>query len=226
MLRPFLRVVTLLKQTNTTLKYEVFLRLNRGGESLNAQEIRNVAFRGNMNDAIYELADSSFLRNQLKISDEKSSAYRNMNDAEYVLRFLTLEEKFQNFSGSLVREMDDFMERNQLASTNKISASRTLFSEALDRCEQVWGEYAFKRPEGNGWRDQLLAGMYDAQMISISQIGQQNFNRAASHSGDVLRMTRDLFDDENFDKAVRTGTNTPARISYRIERMTELLKSI
>ncbi|MGM4907808.1 DUF262 domain-containing protein [Tardiphaga sp. 866_E4_N2_1] len=58
LLRPFLRVVTLLKQTNVTLKYEVFLRLNRGGESLNAQEIRNVAFRGSMNEAIYALADS------------------------------------------------------------------------------------------------------------------------------------------------------------------------
>lgn len=35
-LRPYLRVVTLLKQTDAMLKYEVFLRLNRGGEALNA----------------------------------------------------------------------------------------------------------------------------------------------------------------------------------------------
>ena len=46
---PDIRVVTLLKQTHASLKYEVFLRLNRGGEILNAQEIRNVAFRGSLN---------------------------------------------------------------------------------------------------------------------------------------------------------------------------------
>jgi len=131
MLRPFLRVVTLLKQTNTALKYEVFLRLNRGGESLNAQEIRNVAFRGTMNDAIYELAESPFLLHQLKITDDRSPAYRNMTDAEYVLRFLALEESFHHFSGSLVREMDDFMERNQHAADQEVLAKRNQFTHAL-----------------------------------------------------------------------------------------------
>lgn len=226
MLRPFLRVVTLLKQTNATLKYEVFLRLNRGGESLNAQEIRNVAFRGKLNDAIYTLANTEFLRNQLKIVDEKSSAFRNMNDAEYVLRFLTLQESFQNFSGSLVREMDDFMERNQNASQNEIDQLGRLFSDSLERCEKLWGDQAFKRPDGNGWRDQLLAGMYDAQMISVSQITAPQFAKALAKSDHVLKSTRDLFNDDEFDKAVRTGTNTPARISYRIEQMTDLLQSI
>jgi hypothetical protein len=226
LLRPFLRVVTLLKQTNVTLKYEVFLRLNRGGESLNAQEIRNVAFRGSMNEAIYALADNPFLRSQLKITDGKSSAYRNMSDAEYVLRFLTLEKSFNNFSGSLVREMDDFMERNQNARPNEIAAARDLFLGALDGCEKIWGTHAFKRPDGTGWRDQLLAGMYDAQMISVSQINSVQLRKAIANSGEVLQKTRDLFDDEEFDQAVRTGTNTPARIAYRIEQMTELLQSI
>ena len=86
-LRPYLRVVTLLRQTDEMLKYEVFLRLNRGGEALNAQEIRNVAFRGPLNDRIYQLSENQFLRRQLKIDSEKSSAYRAMVDAEYVLRY-------------------------------------------------------------------------------------------------------------------------------------------
>jgi hypothetical protein len=67
-LRPYIRVVTLLKQTHASLKYEVFLRLNRGGEILNHQEIRNVAFRGSLNNEIYSLSDNVFLKNQLKIS--------------------------------------------------------------------------------------------------------------------------------------------------------------
>jgi hypothetical protein len=39
--RPYIRVITLLRQTDPNLKYEVFLRLNTGGEKLLAQEIRN-----------------------------------------------------------------------------------------------------------------------------------------------------------------------------------------
>src|SRR5262249_53129322 len=96
-LRPYIRVVTLLKQTQSALKYEVFLRLNRGGEILNQQEIRNVAFRGSLNDAVYKLSENDFLKRQLKIVSTSSSAFRDMSDAEYVLRFLTLRERLEHF---------------------------------------------------------------------------------------------------------------------------------
>jgi len=225
-LRPFLRVVTLLKQTDPLLKYEVFLRLNRGGEALNPQEIRNVAFRGPMNDAIYSLSGREFLRQQLKIENDRSSAYREMNDAEYVLRFLTLLERIDGFSGSLVREMDDFMRRRQHASARDVDSIADRFAAALDKCEQLWGRYAFRRPEGQGWRDQTLAGMYDAQMISVALIRENVFANALKKTANLLTATRKLFNEPEFDKSVRTGTNTPARIKYRVQRMKEILEGL
>lgn len=225
-LRPYLRVVTLLKQTDPMLKYEVFLRLNRGGEALNAQEIRNVAFRGPLNDRIYVLSENHFLRQQLKIDGDKSAAYREMDDAEYVLRFLTLSERITTFSGSLVKEMDEYMRRHQLDSGQGVDNLAATFNQAIDRCQAIWGGYAFRRPEGQGWRDQTLAGLYDAQMISASQISQQIADKAANHQADVQEKTRALFEEAEFDKSVRTGTNTPARIRYRVKRMKELLEAI
>lgn len=114
--RPYLRVVTLLKQSDNELRYEVFRRLNTGGERLEPQEIRNVIFRGPMNDLIYELAEEPFLKRQLKIVNSKSSAYASMTDAEYVLRFFAMRQKWNRFSGSLVKSMDGFMEENQVLS--------------------------------------------------------------------------------------------------------------
>jgi hypothetical protein len=153
-LRPYLRVVTLLKQTQAALKYEVFLRLNRGGEVLNPQEIRNVAYRGPLNTAIYKLAGNDFLRRQLKITGPSSSAYKLMNDAEYVLRFLTLRERLPTFSGMLAHEMNDFMERNQSAAEANVEEYTKRFNRAISYSETLWGKHAFKRPEGNSWRDQ------------------------------------------------------------------------
>jgi hypothetical protein len=225
-LRPFLRVVTLLKQTDPMLKYEVFLRLNRGGEALNAQEIRNVAFRGPLNDKIYELSGSPFLRQQLKIQNDKSSAFREMSDAEYVLRFLALNNGIEDFSGSLVREMDDFMRRKQIASQDEVLAITEPFTTALSRCDRLWDAQAFRRPEGQVWRDQTLAGMYDAQMIAVSTITQAAFENALLKKDDVIAGTRGLFDDDEFDKSVRSGTNTPNRIKYRVRKMKELLENI
>ncbi|MCH9012676.1 MAG: DUF262 domain-containing protein [Proteobacteria bacterium] len=225
-LRPFLRVVTLLKQTDSLLKYEVFLRLNRGGETLIAQEIRNVAFRGPLNDAIYDLSALQFLRDQLKIRNDKSPAYTKMMDAEYVLRFLSLHNVHEHFSGSLVREMDEFMRRWQHATAQEVTQFTDVFKGALHRCEQLWGEKAFRRPEGNLWRDQTLAGMYDAQMISVAIISNATFTRAKARKDKLLAATRALFDDAEFDKSVRTGANKPARIKNLVSKMREALESL
>lgn len=223
-LRPFLRVVTLLKQSDPLLKYEVFLRLNRGGEPLNPQEIRNVGFRGPLNDAIYAAGRAPFLRKKLKIESDKSTAFRDMSDAEYVLRYVTLRDRVDAFSGSLVGEMDAFMRANQtvtLAVANGIVAK---FSEALTRCEEIWGDVAFRRPEGAGWRDQTLAGMYDAQMVAAGSLTHAELVLAVANRNVVIERTRELFAGAEFDKAVRTGTNTPARIRYRVQEMKNALE--
>ncbi|WP_366555946.1 DUF262 domain-containing protein [Aquibaculum sediminis] len=224
-LRPFLRVVTLLKQTNEHLKYEVFLRLNRGGESLNQQEIRNVAFRGAMNDAIYECAKNTFLRKQLKITSEKSQSYRQMQDAEFVLRFLALSVDLAHFRGSLIRQMDTFMLKHE--NTDKKSAFNisNSFNIAIARVEEIWGERAFQRPDGLGWRDQLLAGLYDAQMLASWRLEEKEFISVCSRRKHIVEKTRQLFSDKEFDKSVRTGTNTPARIRYRVTKTYETLLS-
>lgn len=222
-LRPYLRVVTLLKQTNEQLKYEVFMRLNKGGESLNQQEIRNVAFRGALNEEIYSCSENPFLRGQLKISSDKSQAYRQMQDAEYVLRFLALSYDLERFRGSLVQHMNRFMIDHEGVSRAEASRMVIPFRNAIDRCENIWAERAFQRPDGNGWREQMLAGLYDAQMLAAWRLSQAQYEKASADRAQIIENTRLLFQEPEFDKSVRAGTNTPARIRYRVQRMFETL---
>jgi hypothetical protein len=221
--RPYLRVITLLKQSDSTLKFEVFTRLNRGGETMAAQELRNVAYRGPLNDLIYALAENEFLKQQLKIRSERSTAYQLMTDAEYVLRFLTLRSSWRKFSGNYRTEMDNFMRQNQDASDAKQKEYSQAFNVAIGMCQKIWGNEAFKRPTADGWRDQLLAGMYDAEMVAAEHVPSNVREAAAKRSKWVKERTRKLFDDEQFEQAVRQGTNTPARISFRIQKIIELL---
>jgi hypothetical protein len=228
-IRPYLRVVTLLKQSDPDLKYDVFERLNTGGETLNAQEIRNVAFQGPLNDLIYgELCNAPFLLKQLKITEpkDKSPAYRKMQDAEYVLRFLTLSASWKTFSGDFARSMDGFMERYRHAPSSELKAFRMSFFHALNWTETLWGEHAFNRPAGRGWRDQTLAGMFDAEMLAVSLLNSAQLKRLEDKQEAVLGVTRKLFGDQRFEQAVRVGTNTPSRVRYRIETLTEALNSI
>lgn len=224
--RPYLRVVTLLKQSDSELKYEVFTRLNKGGEELNAQEIRNVAFRGDLNDLIYDLAEDDFLRDRLKIRSRKSSAYRKMKDAEMVLRYFALLDGWKEFSGDYRRSMDEFMKKKSGASAKELSVLRDHFETSIRACEQIWGDVAFKRADGFSWRDQMLSGMYDAQMIAVSEVSEATLSGAIANREDVIELTHDLFDDPDFDEAVRRATNNPGRMEYRITAIRDLLEQV
>ena len=215
--RPFLRVITLLKQSAPELKYQVFLRLNRGGLRLNNQEIRNVAFRGSLNDAIYDAADHVFLRRVLHISSSKSKAYQQMQDAELVLRFLALKNHWRQFSGSFSNSMDQFMIQNLHLCKQEANHLVNSFRETISRVEQIWGDHAFQRWDGQQWRQQTLAGLYDAQMIACDHLNDDDFELLRSIRDDVLAATRELFNDRQFEDAVRLGTNARSRMIYRVE---------
>ena len=225
-IRPYLRVVTLLKQTDPELKYEVFTRLNTGGHPLLAQEIRNALYRGPLNDLLFELGESEFLRQQLKIFTQKESAYSEMLDVEMALRFFTFREHWKNFSGNSRGSMDSFMARNRKPTAAALTKFKTRFNEVLGHCSDIWGQNAFRRYTAGAFRDQFLASMYDAQMIAVDSLPSATIRNLKSKKTAVLVATKKLFADTRFEEAVRASTNTPSRVRYRIEAVVNLLKSI
>lgn len=217
-----LRVTTLLRQSNEDLKHEVFLRLNTGGEVLNAQEIRNVAYRGPLNDLVFRLAENTFLRAQFKVNPPSSPAYRQMTDAEYVIRFFALAEGWHSFKGELRMELDKFMIKHRFADGPELRKLTVHFEHSIEAVENIWGDQAFKRPG----RDQALAGLFDAQMIAVAQLRPANVKYLIDHKREVVDATRALFDDRDFDEAVRQGTNTPSRLRLRTTRMLDTLRQL
>ncbi|HDR8951121.1 DUF262 domain-containing protein [Burkholderia vietnamiensis] len=222
--RPYIRVTTLLQQSDPTLKYEVFLRLNTGGDSLKAQEIRNVAYSGPLNDMLVALSDQPFLKDRLKITSDKSAAYRNMDDVEHVLRFFMLRERWESVGNSLSQAMDEFMARNRDAEPNALSHQ---FLRSLSACEEIWGRRAFQKPNDNGWRDQMISPLYDAQMVSTALLNDTQLAELKARSSAVVQATSLLFKENTaFAKAVNQGTNTPSAVRLRISVMHDTLCNI
>ena len=223
LIRPYLRVITILKQSSPLLKYEVFIRLNRGGESMEPQELRNVAFRGPLNDLVYELSSNDFLVQQLKIKSAKSSAFSQMADAELVVRFLALREAWENFSGGLRGVMDEFMAKNLDATKGQRDAMNAAFLRAIQGCKEIFGDHAFQRPTSSGWRAQFLNGVYDAQMLAVDALSDAQINSLSTKKTLALDAIKDLFTDHSFDRAAREATNTPGRIKLRVGRTRDAL---
>lgn len=219
-MRP-LRAVTILRQTPDWVKHEVFVRLNRGGQPLNAQEIRNVAYAGPLNDRIIALAENRFLRQQLKIASEASAAYADMSDVEMTVRFFALAESWQTFGGSMRVALDAFMQENYTAGPSRIRDLENRFERALFWCEHLWGDRAFRRHDGSQWRDQMIGGVFDAEMVAVDRLSDTLLETWDPE--EVVRQTMYMFRNEQFDTAVRLSTNTSTRVRVRIAMMTDLL---
>ncbi|WP_208455419.1 DUF262 domain-containing protein [Burkholderia gladioli] len=225
-IRPYVRVITLLKQSDPDLKYEVFERLNTGGEALFPQEIRNAAFRGKFNDLLIDLSSDPFLRKQLKIIRNTEPAYLQMQDVEYVLRFFTMHNAWKDFSGDYRRSMDKFMEEHRTPNAQQLTAFRKIFAESLRRCEILWGEDAFKRYDGGVARNQFLAGMYDAQMVGVSLLSAAKVKRLTARIAQVRKATKKLFESGDFEGWVRSATNTRSSVEGRIKAVHDTLISL
>lgn len=222
-IRPYLRVVTLLRQSDPDLKHEVFLRLNKAGVVLNSQEIRNVAFRGLLNNMLFDMSEAPYLRNQLKATPQ-SKIYSEMIDVQYVLRFFTVREYWQNFHGNMDVAMDSYMQNFHKVAKKQVKALQTIFEQALGFCEAIWGADGFKKPGGNS---RVLQGYYDVQMVCSSFLTDAERDNALRKPKDVREVLVSLLEnDEDFQDSISQFTSNPRSVEYRIRTFAEALKAL
>lgn len=224
--RPTLRAVIILRQSDEDIKFEVFQRLNSGGVLINPQEIRNSTYPGPLNDLILELSVNKKFHALLGIKvKEKSTIYQEMRDAELVLRFLTLRDIWEDFSGGIKRSMDHYMVVHAHASLKEIEEARADFLDTLDIVEACFGENAFKRwqPDRNSWKQQVLAALYDAEMLACRGL-EMKVLRAERDK--IISKFKPLFIDKEFSKAITANTNTPSFLRIRTHKIKDILLQV
>ena len=227
-IRPYIRVITLLKQSDQKLKYEVFNRLNTGGISLLPQEVRNAAYEGAFNQILIELSTNEFLLKQFNIGSEKerlkSKMYKEMSDIEYVLRFFTLRKTWDSFSGNMKNELDNYM-RDQIGTSETVLyEKKEIFKKSMSACELIFGKDAFRRPDG---RNEMIQGVYDAQAVGISFFVQTHFDLLKRHRSEI----KDAFNnryavDRSFQVSMRQFTSNIKQVAYRIGTMKTIINNI
>ena len=91
--------------TPSTVKFNIFSRINRGGLPLTAQEIRNAIYPGEWKQNIRSLAESKAFKEATnwKIKGER------MEDLELVLRFVALLSQSRDTPRPAEQNLDDFL---------------------------------------------------------------------------------------------------------------------
>ena len=86
-----IRVTVLNDKSDLNVRFDLFERLNTGGVSLTAQEIRNCVFRGAFNEDIKKLSDSFTFQKAIKL---KPLDKNNGTKEEFILRFFAFYEQY------------------------------------------------------------------------------------------------------------------------------------
>lgn len=141
-----LRVNVIKKDSHRDIKYDIFMRLNRGAVTLNYQELRNCLYRGNLNDAAKELCAEN--KDFLKILKQKSPHQRYL-DVEFIVRYfamsdnITVDEKggvfINGYKGKLVQFLNEYMDVHKDCSELEKQQYKDRFNSTIAKVVRVFG---------------------------------------------------------------------------------------
>jgi uncharacterized protein with ParB-like and HNH nuclease domain len=220
--RRFVPAIIVLKESSPQVKYDVFDRLNTGGVIADPMEIRNAVFQGEFNKLLRALSETKVFRQLWEIPPdpellEKNSLYRKMEDLELVLRFFALfhyDQMDMNYKDYL----SDFMDSRNALYRDKPrikDQDHELFTRAITNSWEVFRDRAFRKPLRDGKESKKSAPLADAVMISLAEADAKAVQQYANELRKAF--TALMTGNEEFKKAIATGTNGKGAIRTRIE---------
>lgn len=214
------RVEIILKESEFKMRYELFKRLNTGGEGLSRQEIRNCIFRGldsRYSEFVAELAQNETFREivTISVSNEEKMYYE-----ELVLRYLTLKNKGTRYSQANIQDyMDDYLESQcKEFDDSQIEKDKNLFINIMKILEKLKDENIFKLG-----KRYFTTSMYDAIMLSLSE------NMINLEDVDIEQLGKKiaiLKEDDNFNKYVGSASSNPTSITNKVKVARKVLLDI
>jgi hypothetical protein len=219
-----IRCIVVLNESDATLKFEVFERLNTGSTSLTDQEVRNCIYRGSFNNIIKEMAKNRKFQELISLP-EKSQ--KTMKDAELVLRFIAYRDLDDGvaYNDNYTEYMNNYMEENREISQNRQEYLLKIFNETIDLIyERLKPGVAFRRPtdmdnpyDGTFASNLINGSIYESQMVGISRLVEQEKDIPDDFRERILS----AFQQQDYRSAVHQGTSQKAKALRRSRIVTE-----
>lgn len=208
--RAYCRVEIIKWDSKYDMRYELFNRLNTGGEPLTDQEIRNCIFRGTsdkFNNLLKELVIIDGFRTLVGISESKIN---ELFDEELVLRFFSL---FYSDLGEIAEKniselMTSFMKKTVEDPTFPYDEAQSFFTRTISLLSK-YGSQIFKFENG-----QFSTSLYDAITVGIAQNIDVYENQK---SEDVLTKITGLKELPEFRKYIGAAASSKSRLINRMK---------
>jgi hypothetical protein len=169
-LQRVIRTLVISHHSNPGIRFEIFERLNSGGEPLTEQEIRNATLRGEFNKLLNTIATSSEFLDSVgaKRPDPR------LRHHELVLRFFAIRSSVADYRPPLKMILSEYMRQNREPNGEAIQQLRDLFFRALQNARMVYGNDVFRRyriKDGEtGFETAVGKAVFELEMVSLSYL--------------------------------------------------------
>ncbi len=207
--------------TPEPVMFNVFARINTGGEPLTRQEIRHALIPGRARTLLAELAETTEFRQ----ATGYSVVGDRMADREMVLRFLAFRMtsphayKPGDFDAFLAEAMHQV---NRLDSVEE-DRLRSEFITAMIAAREIFGHHAFRKYRRNQQRKSPInKALFEAVAVNLASLDDDD--RETLRQIDVLDAFAELMDDVEFERAISVGTGDARKVRKRFDAVKDLFE--
>lgn len=223
--RARLRVEILKKESDTKAKYELFQRLNTGGERLSEQEVRNciaVMINPDFHTWITGLSTFAPFTNT---TAQTETAIDSQGHVELVLRFFS----FLNTPYNKALDVHEYLDSSLVAmaadETFDRDAQGDIFKRVFTVLDNALGSDAFKRWDGTAFKGKFLISVFEVLAPGIARnLPSIEEMDADTQKNFVTTKAKELWTNDTFRNNSGGGTRGTTRLVNLLPMGQEFLR--
>ena len=213
--RAVCRVEILRGESSTSMKYELFKRLNSGGSKLTPQEIRNAIYRGinpRLNELLLKISQNEVFKTLTQLTRGKLN---ELYDQELVLRFFAFYKNAENVNENMEKFLNKFMENTVSNTDFDYNNYESLIIRVLELINQIGDDKIFRNAS-----NLFVPAYFEGILIGVAQ----NIDKYAEDIELLKSKITQLKSDTDFKRYSGTASNSRSRIRNRLKRADEIFQ--
>lgn len=215
--RARIRVEILKAESDPNAKFELFTRLNTGGEPLSEQEVRNcVAVM--LNKALFKwLMDRSTYEPFVTTVAQTDKAIDKQSAVELVLRFVAF--RHVKYDGRM--DVHEYLDHALIELADaKVEIDwdeeKRHFERVFERLNLAMGERTFKRWDGSDFKGKFLMSLFETIGYGTS-VNIDSIEAEFDPDGFIRSRARDIWSDDTFIRNSGAGIRGTTRLSKLLD---------
>jgi hypothetical protein len=215
-----IRIILIFRESHPDIKYEIFMRLNRGAVTLTEQELRNCLYRGEFNNLLLKLRQKGSV---LKLFRRKA-VHKRMGDAELILRYFMVRtgfnpetKKVENYTGNMRSSLNHYMQKQEGIDDSRLAELEREFLSVVELTLEVFGDDALQRVDDNGEFDgRLNRALMDSVLTAFALLAPENI---VAKKNEIKQAMFKLLKDAAFVDLVTVRTSEKKKMDSRVARV-------